>query len=64
MDVDATAALLYTAVEAGVEHFVHVSIVGLPQIARGSACARVKLMAEALVKESRVPRSIVRASEF
>jgi uncharacterized protein YbjT (DUF2867 family) len=63
-DVEATTALLGAAWLAGVEHFVHVSIVGLPNMARGSAYARVKLAAEECVKCSRVPWSIVRASEF
>ena len=64
VDVGATTALLHAAHDADVQHFVHVSIVGLAQMARGSAYARVKLMAEDRVKHSPVPWSIVRATEF
>ena len=63
VDVDGTRALLEAAAETGVEHFVHVSIVGLPQMAR-VPCASVKIAAEELVRTSPVPWSIVRATGF
>jgi uncharacterized protein YbjT (DUF2867 family) len=63
VDVDGTRALLEAAAEAGVEHFVHVSIVGLPQMKR-VPYAKVKIAAEELVRGSRVPWSIVRATGF
>jgi uncharacterized protein YbjT (DUF2867 family) len=63
VDVDGTRALLEASQETGVEQFVHVSIVGLPQMAR-VPYARVKLAAEDLVRESPVPWSIVRATGF
>jgi uncharacterized protein YbjT (DUF2867 family) len=63
VDVDGTEALLSAAEGAGVEHFVHVSIVGLPHMAR-LPYSRVKLSAEKLVQASTVPWSIVRATGF
>jgi uncharacterized protein YbjT (DUF2867 family) len=64
VDIDGTKALLAAAERAGVEHFVHVSIVGLEHMAPLSPYSRVKLAAEDLVRESAVPWSIVRASQF
>jgi uncharacterized protein YbjT (DUF2867 family) len=64
VDVAGTKALLAAAQEAGVEHFVHVSIVGLPHMARVSPYSRVKIAAEELVRSSSVPWSIVRATGF
>jgi hypothetical protein len=43
VDIDGTCALLAAAEEAGVEHFVHVSIVGLEHMARINPYSRVKL---------------------
>ena len=63
VDVDGTRGLLEAAAETGVEHFVHVSIVGLPQMAR-VPYASVKIAAEELVRTSPVPWSIVRATGF
>ena len=63
VDVDGTRALLEAAAETGVEHFVHVSIVGLPQMAR-VPYASVKIAAEELVRTSPVPWSIVRTTGF
>jgi uncharacterized protein YbjT (DUF2867 family) len=63
VDVDGTKALLAAAEEAAVEHFIHVSIVGLPHMAR-LPYSRVKLAAEELVRGSAVPWSIVRATGF
>jgi uncharacterized protein YbjT (DUF2867 family) len=64
VDIDGTSALLAAAAEARVQHFLHVSIVGLPQMARVNPYSRVKLAAEELVKAAPVPWSIVRASGF
>lgn len=64
VDVDGTKALLAAAERADVLHFVHVSIVGLEQMARVSPYARVKLAAEGVVRESNLPWSIVRATGF
>jgi uncharacterized protein YbjT (DUF2867 family) len=63
VDVDGTKALLAAAEEAAVEHFVHVSIVGLQHTAR-LPYSRVKIAAEELVRGSAVPWSIVRATGF
>ena len=63
VDVRGTAALLSAAERAGVEHFVHVSIVGLEALRR-MPYARRKLEAEALVRAAAVPWSIVRATGF
>jgi uncharacterized protein YbjT (DUF2867 family) len=64
VDIDGARALLAAADEAAVQHFVHVSIVGLRQMAKINPYSRVKLAAEELVKTSPVPWSIVRASGF
>jgi uncharacterized protein YbjT (DUF2867 family) len=63
VDVDGTQALLAAAEHAGVEHFVHVSIVGLHHMRR-LPYSRRKLEAEELVRNSPVPSSIVRATGF
>ena len=63
VDVKGTSALLDAAAQAEVEHFIHVSIVGLEHVRR-MAYARRKLQAEELVKGSPVPWSIVRATGF
>lgn len=63
VDVDGTRALLAAAEQARVEHFLHVSIVGLETL-RALPYSRRKLMAEQLVRESRMPWSIVRATAF
>lgn len=62
VDVDGTRRLLDEAAQAGVGHFLHVSIVGLEGVRM--PYARVKLAAEALVRASRVPWSIVPATAF
>jgi uncharacterized protein YbjT (DUF2867 family) len=64
VDIDGTKALLAAADQAGVQHFVHVSIVGLQHMAKINPYSRVKLAAEELVRESTVPWSIVRATGF
>jgi uncharacterized protein YbjT (DUF2867 family) len=64
VDIEGTKALLAAAQDAAVQHFVHVSIVGLRESARVSPYSRVKLAAEELVRQSPVPWSIVRATAF
>lgn len=64
VDVDGTRVLLAAAEREDVRHFVHVSIVGLEHMARISPYSRVKLAAEGVVRESRVPWSIARATGF
>jgi uncharacterized protein YbjT (DUF2867 family) len=63
VDVGGTEALLSAAEDAGVEQFVHISIVGLEAL-KVMAYSRRKLMAERLVRDARVPWSIVRATGF
>ncbi len=63
VDVDGTKALLSAAERAGVQHFIHVSIVGLHHMRR-LPYSRRKLEAEELVSNSGVPWSIVRATGF
>jgi uncharacterized protein YbjT (DUF2867 family) len=64
VDVDGTSRLLTAAAEAEVQHFVHVSIVGLEHMAAINPYSRVKLEAEQLVRESQLSWSIVRATGF
>jgi uncharacterized protein YbjT (DUF2867 family) len=63
VDVDGTRRLLKEAERAAVEHFVHVSIVGLEH-GSGLPYARVKLAGEDLVRQSALPWSVVRATPF
>jgi uncharacterized protein YbjT (DUF2867 family) len=62
VDVNGTKLLLEYARAAGVEHCIYVSIVGIEHIP--FAYYRHKLEAEALVRESGVPWSIARATQF
>ncbi len=62
-DVEGTRRLLEPAREAGVRHFVYVSIVGMEGIA-SNPYYRYKLAAEAIVREGMVPWSILRATQF
>lgn len=64
VDIDGTRTLLAAAEREDVQHFVHVSIVGLDEMARINPYSRVKLAAEGVVRDSRVPWSIVRATGF
>lgn len=64
VDIDGTRRLLAAAARAEVQHFVHVSIVGLEHMAAINPYSRVKLEAEQLVQESRLLWSIVRATGF
>jgi uncharacterized protein YbjT (DUF2867 family) len=63
VDIDGTKALLAAAEDEAVEHFIHVSIVGLQHTAR-LPYSRVKIAAEGLVRASALPWSIVRATGF
>ncbi|NDZ13616.1 epimerase [Variovorax sp. WS11] len=63
VDVDGTRHLLQESERAGVEHFVHVSIVGLDP-KNSLPYNRVKLAGENLVRQSDLPWSIVRAAPF
>jgi uncharacterized protein YbjT (DUF2867 family) len=61
-DVDGTRRLTTAAREAGVTHFVFVSIVGIDDIPLGYY--RYKLAAERIIADSGVPYSILRSSQF
>jgi uncharacterized protein YbjT (DUF2867 family) len=62
VDVKGTERLLALCREASVQHFVHVSIVGLEHA--WLPYARVKLAGEKLVRRSTLPWSVVRATPF
>ena len=62
VDVEGTGRLLAAAHDAGVQHFLHVSIVGLDDATL--PYARVKLAGEQLVRKSPLRWSIVRAMPF
>jgi uncharacterized protein YbjT (DUF2867 family) len=61
-DVAATRNLLDAASRAGVRHLVLISIVGIEDIPLGYY--RDKVLIEALVRESGVPHTILRATQF
>jgi uncharacterized protein YbjT (DUF2867 family) len=62
VDVEGTKRLVDQARSAGVAHFVHVSIVGIERIPY--PYYRYKVAGEAIVRESGVPWSILRATQF
>jgi uncharacterized protein YbjT (DUF2867 family) len=62
VDVTGTERLLRAARDAGVSHLLYVSIVGMEQVPY--FYYRRKLAAEALVREGRVPWTILRATQF
>ena len=62
VDVDGTRRLLDAAKNAGVEHFLYTSIVGVERTPL--PYSRVKLIAETLVRRSKIPWSIARATPF
>jgi uncharacterized protein YbjT (DUF2867 family) len=62
VDVDGTKLLLEYARAAGVEHCIYISIVGIEHLPL--AYYQHKMQAEALVRESGVPWSIARATQF
>ncbi|VTU13453.1 Cholesterol dehydrogenase [Variovorax sp. SRS16] len=63
VDVDGTRRLLAACRRARVRHFLHVSIVGLDGAA-SLPYSKVKLQGEALVRQSDLPWSVVRAGPF
>lgn len=62
VDVDGTAELLRIAREKGVKHFLYVSIVGIDRVP--IKYYKIKLETEKLIKESGVPFTIFRATQF
>ena len=62
IDVEGTRLLLEQARAAGVAHVIYISIVGIDRIPY--AYYRAKLAAEALVKNSGIPWSLLRATQF
>jgi len=62
IDVDGTRLLLEQALAAGVTHVIYISIVGVDRIQY--AYYRAKLVAEALVQNSGLPWSLLRATQF
>ncbi|MBL8020913.1 MAG: NAD(P)H-binding protein [Leptospirales bacterium] len=62
VDVDGTADLLRVAREKGVKHFLYVSIVGIDRVP--IKYYKIKLETEKLIKESGVPFTIFRATQF
>lgn len=63
VDVDGTSRLLRECRNAKVQHLLHVSIVGLCE-AGSLPYNKVKLQGEALVRQSDLPWSVVRAGPF
>lgn len=61
-DVNGTARLLGAARAAGVQHFIYISIVGIEKVPY--FYYRIKLEAEQLTKNSGLPWSILRATQF
>ena len=61
-DVGGTERLLSAAREAGIKHFLFISIVGMEGVAY--PYYRTKLAAEALVRQGQVPWTILRATQF
>jgi len=61
-DVDAARTLLQAAADAGVRHLVLISIVGIDDIPLGYY--RDKVVIERLVRESGLPFSLLRATQF
>lgn len=62
VDVDGTRNLLELARNADVKHLIHVSIVGIERIPMGYY--NEKVAAEAVVKTSGIPFTILRATQF
>ena len=62
VDVDGTSRLIDAAHAVGIEHFLYVSIVGVERTPL--PYARLKLVAETLVRRSALPWSVVRATPF
>ncbi len=64
VDVDGTSRLLQECRRVKVQHFLHVSIVGLSDGAAALPYNKVKLQGEAMVRQSDLPWSVVRACPF
>ncbi len=62
-DVEGTQRLLDAAHRAGVLHLVYISIVGIDR-ARSFPYYRVKLETEKVVEDSKLPHTILRATQF
>ncbi|MGQ0686711.1 SDR family oxidoreductase [Bradyrhizobium sp.] len=62
VDAEGTRRLLDLSQQVSVQHFLHVSIVGLDEASL--PYARVKLKGERMVRESGLPWSVVRATPF
>lgn len=62
VDVNGTRRLLKAARDAGIRHFVYISIVGIDK--SRFPYHRTKLRAEAVVREDIVPWTILRATQF
>lgn len=60
----ATTNLLAAESAAGVGHHVALSVVGTEKLATGSGYFRAKLAQESLIRESDIPHTIVRATQF
>jgi uncharacterized protein YbjT (DUF2867 family) len=60
--LDGTASLLAACSEAGVGHYVGISIIGCEKV--GLGYYRAKTRQEQLIRESPVPWSLLRASQF
>lgn len=61
-DVKGTRRLIDKAHDAGIKHFVYVSIVGMEGVPYPYYATKLK--AEGLVKENKVPWSLLRATQF
>jgi uncharacterized protein YbjT (DUF2867 family) len=62
-DVEGTKRLLEAALRSGVSHVVYISIVGIDR-ARSYPYYRVKVETEKVVEDSKVPHTILRATQF
>jgi uncharacterized protein YbjT (DUF2867 family) len=62
IDVNGTQRLLDAAKENGVEHLIYISIVGIDKVP--VAYYQYKLQAEELIKNSGIPYTILRATQF
>ena len=63
VDVEGTGRLLEAAARAGVSHVVYISIVGVDRVP-SYPYYRIKLETERVVEGSRVPHTILRATQF
>lgn len=63
VDIEGTGRLLEAAAEAGVSHFVYISIVGIDRVT-SYPYYRIKLETEDAIEGSPVPYTILRATQF